>query len=84
MSRLNYTRTFLYKAVKLDYHYPERIEITKEITVSEELLAVDKGVVMEELHRRAVYELKEEIVKWMMDHDDSCQTLQRILDYGLR
>jgi hypothetical protein len=85
IDKSDYPHTYMYRyrAVKLDYHYPQRTEITKDFMVSEELLKVDEDMVKKELTKKAIYELKKEIIKWMMNNDEATLALQRALNYGL-
>ena len=43
----------------------------------------DRGTIISEVVKLGVKELRVSITKWMMENDESCRILQRVLDYGL-
>lgn len=43
----------------------------------------DRSTIISEVVKVGIKELRVSITKWMVENDEACRTLQRVLDYGL-
>lgn len=43
----------------------------------------DRSTLISEVVKLGIKELRVSITKWMVENDESCRVLQRVLDYGL-
>lgn len=83
-SRDEDSRIFFFHALRLGCSpfSPVCFDIKREVTNTLWEIG-DRSTIISEVVKQGVRELRVSITKWMVENDEVCRTLQRVLDYGL-